>query len=159
MTRLVTLVLVLLCNQALAAGLQPLTTDSLTTLNQRYSGVRHAIIYWSLDCLPCRDELQQLGTQLTGRKVAISLVNTDRRERQPQAADLLRQYGVRQLDNWQFADPVPARLRAAIDPNWYGALPRSYAITASGKVYPHTGKTPLPQLLRWLQASQSTGGR
>lgn len=144
------LIILLLSGPTLAATLQPLTPATLPELNAQHSGERHSIIYWSLDCLPCRAELKQLSSQITGQP-AISLVNTDAPTRSPQVSAFLNGLQLKTLDNWQFADAVPARLRAAIDPSWYGALPRSYAIDAHGKTYTHAGRTPVKQLLKWLQ--------
>ncbi len=82
--------------------------------------------------------------------LAISLINTDDAAQRAQVVAFLKDNGLLVMDNWQFAVAIPARLRQAIDPNWYGALPRSYAINAKGKRMAHSGKTDIEQLAAWL---------
>lgn len=149
------LLVLLLCWQgvAQAASISPLTVDSLSQLRQRYQGERHALILWSLRCVPCRQELADLGRLPGHKQLAISLVNTDDLAVQSQIRGFLKQHGLYAMDNWQFAEPIAARLRQAIDSDWYGALPRSYAITAEDKRIAHAGRSDLQQLADWLQAN------
>ncbi len=137
---------------AASVTLQPLTVDSLPTLQDRFSGERHAVIYWSLTCVPCRDELAELGKVSGVGKLPISLVNTDAPSQIKEVQSFLARHHLGELDNWLFADAIPERLRQAIDGDWYGELPRSYAINRQGQRVSHSGKTDIARLVHWLSA-------
>ena len=135
--------------------LQPLTVDSLRTLQDRFSGARHAVIYWSLTCVPCRDELAELGKIIEADRLPISLVNTDTPSQIEKVRSFLARHHLGGMDNWQFADAIPERLRQAIDEDWYGELPRSYAIDRQDRRVSHSGKTDIDRLVHWLTAKGS----
>jgi len=137
---------------AASVTLQPLTLDSLPTLQGRFAGERHAVIYWSLTCVPCRDELAELGKVGGVDKLPISLVNTDAPSQIKEVRAFLTRHHLAELDNWLFADAIPERLRQAIDDDWYGELPRSYAVDRQGRRSSHSGKTDIARLVSWLNA-------
>lgn len=141
-----------------AADLRPLTSATMPALTAQHQGQRHALIFWSLTCAPCREELRALGQQQGVERLPISLINTDRRSERQQVKTLLSDYGLAPLDNWQFAAAIPARLRQAIDPDWYGALPYSVLVTADGQRHPHLGVLPVQKLVSWLRTGQGDAG-
>lgn len=137
---------------AVAAGItRPLTTASLPTLERQFAGQRHAVLFWSLTCVPCFKELEELGRVPDKQALALVLVNTDVDAEASEVELFLAKYGLTELHNWQFADAIPARLRTAIDPDWYGELPRSYAIAADGKRFAQSGRADIDQLVSWLR--------
>lgn len=147
--------LVLLCLfltvAAQGAGLQPLTLATLPQLQDKFAGERHALLFWSLSCVPCHAELAELGKVKDVTLLPISLVNTDDPAQADAVTAFLTERHLQQMDNWQFADAIPERLRDAIDADWYGELPRTYVVDANGKRTGHSGKTDLTQLLGWLR--------
>lgn len=157
MKRQIALVGILMCvaASAVAGGMQPLTVSTLPDLQQQYAGQRHAIIFWSLRCLPCREELVELGERSDISNYRISLVNTDGAVDISEANKFLEKHHLAALNNWRIADAMPARVRQAFDSNWYGALPRSYVITATGKRIGHSGKSDVSRLLNWLTAREN----
>ena len=148
MKRYLCLLLLLLSVPALA--MQPLTLASLPQLQSQFAGKRHALIFWSLSCVPCHQELEALSQLPSAKTLPISLINTDGQAQQAEAKAFLARFGLQSLDNWVFADAIPERLRAAFDSNWYGELPRSYVVDAKGVRLGHSGKADMTQLLSWL---------
>lgn len=140
-------------------ALEPLTLDSLPQLQARLAGTRHALVFWSLSCAPCHQELTELSRLPAARRQAISLINTDDRSQQAQVSAFLAGLQLQQMDNWIFADAIPERLRAAIDADWYGELPRSYAIDADGKRHAQSGKADMAALADWLAAGSKNVSR
>jgi hypothetical protein len=137
---------------AWASGLQPLTLGSLSHLNARSEGQRHAQIFWSLTCVPCRRELADLGRIKDVGKLPISLINTDPLNQAEAVEAFLAKQKLEGMDNWQFADAIPDRLREAIDPDWYGELPRSYVIKVDGGRRGYSGIIEVARLASWLTA-------
>lgn len=151
MKRCLTLLCLLLACAVQGATLQPLTLASLPQLQARFAGERHAILFWSLSCVPCHAELAELGKTKDVTQLPISLVNTDDPDQADAVMVFLTERHLEKMDNWQFADAIPERLRDAIDADWYGELPRTYVVDANGKRTGHSGKTDLTQLLGWLR--------
>lgn len=144
MKRSLAVVLFLLCaapGPALAdPGIQPLTTDNYSRIAEQHSGERFLLVFWSVDCPPCRKELAMLGKILEEQpELPVTLVSTDQHLATEDVRAILERNGLLNADNWQFADPVAARLRHAIDPDWFGELPRAYFYLASGERVAHSG--------------------
>ena len=108
------------------------------------------VILWSVDCPPCHDELAALGAlQNDFPNMPVMIINTDSHLPSEQVDVVLGQHGIADLQHFQFADPVPARQRREIDPQWYGELPRSY-LMETDKTTPHSGAVSESALRGWL---------
>lgn len=85
------------------------------------------MVFWSLDCPPCIDELFLLGRfHKQYPQAKLIMVSTDSIQVEDEIKQLMSEHDLHDLEHWVFAsDPVQA-IRYAIDPNWYGELPRSY---------------------------------
>lgn len=142
---------VVLVSTAQAATPKPLTVDNWPQLQADYQGQHHVLVFWSLRCVPCRDELKQLGQVVDVDDLPIVLINAGGQRQTKMARAFLHEAGLTGLDNRIFAAVIPARLRQTIDPNWYGALPRSVKVTAEGKRTIHLGKTDITGLVVWLR--------
>lgn len=110
-------------------GLRPFGRDSLDAVREQYNGEPFILALWSLTCAPCYEELAFLA-QLKRRQPALNivLVATDDYRDPGQRRRLertLEEYALGDLDNRAFAGEA-RRIRYAIDPQWYGELPRSY---------------------------------
>lgn len=132
-----------------SVNLKPLTVDNIATLEGQHQGSRYAVIFWSLTCVPCRGELEALGAEKGVNKLALSLVNTGD-DNAAQLTQFLQANKLAELDNWVFAEPIAARLRQAIDDDWFGELPWSYAVDEHGTRFVHAGRTDIDALTRWL---------
>lgn len=110
-----------------AQPLQPFTAESLQLIEQTHAGQAFFIVLWALDCPPCRKELELLG-QLKRQHgdLPLVLISTDSIDLSDEVVAVLDKYSLANADNWIFADSYTERLRHAIDPQWYGELPRSY---------------------------------
>lgn len=107
--------------------LQPFKVESLQMIEQSHAGQAFFIVLWALDCPPCRKELELLGRlKRQHEDLPLVLISTDPIELGDEVLAVLDKYSLANADNWIFADSYTERLRHAIDPQWYGELPRSY---------------------------------
>jgi thiol-disulfide isomerase/thioredoxin len=136
---------------AVAGELQPFTGDSLPAIKQKFAGRPFILTLWSLTCHHCAKELQTLGKLVrTERNLPLVIVSTDTPAEAPEIRAALKRHGLDRLDTWVFADPVPERMRYAIDPAWRGELPRSYLFDAAHRREAHSGALGERQLKDWL---------
>jgi thiol-disulfide isomerase/thioredoxin len=131
----------------------PFTRDSLVGIRAARTGQPFIIKFWSLDCAPCRAELPQWDA-LTRRhpRLDLVLVNVDGAAHADEAARLLDEHGLGRHEYWIFAHPFPQQLRLAIDPNWYGELPRTYFYSPDHSHHAVSGKLSAEQVERWICA-------
>ncbi len=89
------------------------------------------LVLWSVDCPPCYDELTLLGKYLShypDRKMIF--VATDSRQYENEIKKMLTTTLLEEQSIYIFSDVPEQHLRYAIDPHWYGELPRSYLFDA-----------------------------
>lgn len=143
---------------AIAGELRPFYADSLATIRESYAGRPFILAFWSLTCAHCARELQLFG-KLTraGRGLPLVIVSTDAPADEPAVRDALRRHGLDKADAWLFADPVPERLRYAVDPAWYGELPRTYFYDAKHRREAHSGVLDERRLKNWLKQNRKAG--
>ena len=135
-----------------SAGLKPFVSDSLQQIISSRQGAPFILVLWSIDCPPCLQELarlQQLRTQF--HATSLVLVSTDEMQLANEVTQLLSDFELDQMDSWIFAEPMPERLRYAIDPAWYGELPRAYFYRSGGQRIAHSGSLSSAVLQQWLQ--------
>lgn len=109
---------------------------------------------WSLDCGYCRENVAHLVEWRRAHPhVRIALVALDPLEEA--ASQLERALAQMQLpaDVLQYgnAEPMPERLRAALDPEWRGELPRTLWIDANGTRRGKSGLLAPAVLDGWLR--------
>lgn len=145
-------VLLLAAPPAAPAATVPLTAEGYRRQLDTWAGSRRLVVLWSVDCPPCQQELAMLG-RLRGDnpRLPLTLICTDTQLQPAEVDAILHDHGLTGAESLQFADPVPARLRRAIDPDWYGELPRSYLIEADGHRLAHSGLLPEAPLRAWLE--------
>lgn len=115
-------------------------TNSFAQLQRGFEGRGFVVSLWSIDCLPCRVELDMLsGIKRQDPDFPLLLISTDPISKREEAVYILEEYGLDVIDSWMFADAFIERLRFSIDPNWYGELPRSYFYTDDHRVVAHSG--------------------
>jgi thiol-disulfide isomerase/thioredoxin len=137
---------------------RPFGSGSLAEIRAARTGRAFILKFWSLDCAPCRAELPA-WTELSRRhpQMDLILVNTDSREHAAEAAALLDEHGLGRHEYWVFAHPFPQQLRLAIDPNWYGELPRTYFHSRDHSHHAVSGRLPKEQVERWICAQFASG--
>ena len=140
----------LLCCGIAAAMPRPFVPDSFAQILAGHAGKPLLVVLWSIDCPPCHQELAELGElRRQHGELSLVLISTDDQLPAAEVQAVLERHGLGESDSWQFADPVPAKLRRAIDPGWYGELPRSYLIDAEGARHARSGMLD-PATLRQL---------
>ena len=149
-----------------AAELRPFTADSLSVIKAQYAGRPFILSLWSVNwCGHCITELTMLGkvaaeldargTQAkTQQKLPLVLVSTDTPESTPALQSTLKRLGLERVDSWVFDDAIPERVRHAVDPGWYGELPRTYLYNARHQRETVVGVLSEKRLKAWLQDNQ-----
>jgi thiol-disulfide isomerase/thioredoxin len=131
---------------------EPLTAESFAKIKADYKGKPFLLSLWSIDCAPCRLELELLGEQKhKDASFPLVLISADSLEQRETAFYILEEYSLDGLTSWMFADNFSERLRYSIDPNWYGELPRSYLFDASHAAFAHSGVLTQQQLASFLE--------
>lgn len=146
----------LLCTLALSATageLHPFTARSFAAIKAHYAGRPFMLTLWSLTCPHCAKELQTLGKLARAdKKLPLAIVSTDTPDDAHDIRAALTRFGLDHLDTWVFADAIPERLRASIDPQWRGELPRSYLFDAAHRGAAHSGMLDARRLGQWFQS-------
>lgn len=125
---------------ALADNLQAFTTDTFADIKAEYAGKPFFVSLWSVDCPPCRVELDMLGELVAEQPdLALVLISTDQLAERDYANEVLEDAGLDGIASWMFADSFAERLRYTIDPYWFGELPRSYYYDADHNSRSHSG--------------------
>lgn len=137
---------------AWAGGPAPFTVDSLARIEARYAGRPFILSLWSVnDCSYCIAELTMLGRLAKTPKLPLVLVATDSPELAPAMQKTLDRVGLAGADSWVFDDAIPERLRHAVDPSWYGELPRTYLYDARHRRETVVGALSKERLQDWLE--------
>lgn len=140
--------------QTPADNIRPFSTDTFKTLKDGFLDKPFVISLWSVDCLPCRVELEMLGQlKKEDPDFPLLLISTDALENHEEATYILEEYELDQIESWMFADAFIERLRFSIDPNWYGELPRSYFYNADHAFTAHSGILTRETLLSMFPAA------
>ncbi|MGV8991206.1 MAG: TlpA family protein disulfide reductase [Thiobacillus sp.] len=127
--------------------------DSLDQIKLQYAGRPFILSLWSVNwCGHCITELTMLGKLAkTQRNLPLVLVATDTPEFSPAIQRTLKKLGLAGKGSWVFDDDIPERLRHAIDPGWYGELPRTYLYDARHQREAVAGVMDEQKLKAWLK--------
>lgn len=144
----------LFCSASFAGeGLQPFTAETLQQVEAQYEGQPFLLVLWSVHCAPCFAELEMLGDMLAqDPQLPLVLVATDAPDMREHVEDVLADYALDAVTTWHFADAIPEKLRYAIDPQWFGELPRSYYYDAAHARSGHSGTLQRAQLEQWFSS-------
>ncbi len=131
-------------------------SDSLVDITSAKSGQPFMMVLWSIDCPPCIKELslfRDFQPQLSKKNIV--LISIDGSEPVSVIQQVLADHQLGELDQWIFSGEMVERLRYAIDPEWYGELPRTYFYEREGNRVAHSGMLTEKILTEWLQYSES----
>ena len=118
----------------------PFKADTFAAIKEEFAGKPFMVSLWSVDCAPCRIELDMLGELKASQPdFPLVIISTDQIEEREESLYVLEDYGLENLATWMFADSFVERLRYSIDPAWYGELPRSYFYDADHQAEAHSG--------------------
>ncbi|TCS36013.1 thiol-disulfide isomerase/thioredoxin [Paucimonas lemoignei] len=115
--------------------------DSLKQIMASHTGKPYVIVVWGLDCAYCQASFAALAEAQRARKFTVVTIATDPAD-DPQARRLIMkklQASGLASQIWAFGDAPVEQLRYAIDPKWFGELPRTYWINAQGEKRAHSG--------------------
>ncbi len=135
------------------AEIKAFQADSMTEITGTRNGRPFILILWSTDCPSCLKELghlQQLRNRLSGADIV--LVATDGQQHAAAVQQILSDWQLERMDNWNFAGSMPERLRYAIDPGWYGELPRAYFYNAAHQRLARSGVLSAQMLQQWIDS-------
>ncbi|MBI3391555.1 MAG: redoxin domain-containing protein [Nitrospirae bacterium] len=141
-----------------AAGLKPFDRGSYKEIVTARSGKPFILVFWSLTCPYCREDLSLLGN-LRRKYPGLDLVvvSTDSPGEAPAIAEVLREHSLDGCETWVFADPFSERLRAEVDLTWYGELPRFHLSGGDGKTRVVIGRADPGDLEAWIRANTAPG--
>ncbi len=131
--------------------LKAFQTGSIDEISAERNGQPFIVVLWSIHCPPCLRELthlQQYKNKFSNSSLV--LVATDGQQYFDTVQRILSDNQLDQMDNWIFTGPMPERLRYAIDPSWYGELPRSYFYDSAHQRSAHSGVLTRALLEPWL---------
>lgn len=143
----------LLALPTMAADFRAFGASSLARIEQAHQGQAFMLVFWSVDCAYCMEEIQQLaGVVRQYPAMRLVLVNTDRPEIAPQASALLdRYFAEKAVERWMFASDDTERLYFAVDKQWRGELPRTYIYAKNSKPHVIAGRLDEKWLQTWLK--------
>ena len=116
-----------------------------------------AVEIGSLDCAYCRENAAHLAAwQRRHPDVQLAMVATDAYDDNGAAiSQALAQMKLPpQVAQYANAEPMPARLRAALDAGWRGEMPRTVWIGRDGARKARSGLPPADVLDGWLQRAE-----
>ena len=152
MNRTLLVVVALACWAPCAlAELLPFGSGSLQELEREHAGAAFAVVIWSTDCVPCRNELALVRRFAEAHpNVRIVLIAADDISNADAVLAVLSASGLEQAENWVFADRNRERLQYSIDPKWFGEIPRAYLYSATLARTPISGALSATRLEAWL---------
>ena len=141
----------LLSQQVCAAPLKPFMASSRVEIEKAHQGQPMMMVFWSLDCTYCLDELNTLGEFVKQHpKIKLVLVSADGLSTTQEVVKALKQVKLPVgYEAWQFSEPDEERLRYSIDKAWYGELPRTYYYDNAHQVKAVSGSSDLIWLKSW----------
>lgn len=147
------LLLLVLALPATADDFKPFSRDSRAFIERTHTGKPLVLVFWSVDCAYCGEEIKQLNTMVQDRtNINLVLVNTDGSELAGQAkAFLARSFPNIRAEHWIFGEEDPARLYFSVDRKWQGELPRAYFYNGTGNVHVVAGQVKPQWLNAWTQ--------
>ncbi|ALX12657.1 thiol-disulfide isomerase [Burkholderia cepacia JBK9] len=156
MKRLIGLIGIVLASMSAWAGgeLQPLRAADVARLVATAHERPLAIEIWSLDCGYCRENAAHLvAWQRRHPDVQLAMVAMDAYDDNGAAiAQALAQMNLPpQVAQYANAEPMPERLRAALDAGWRGEMPRTVWIGRDGAREARSGLLTADVLDGWLQ--------
>lgn len=134
-----------------AIALKPFDRTSPEAIRRSLAGRAHLLVFWSLYCVPCREEMEHWGRlQRRHPDVPILLVATDGASERQNVETFLRRQRLGRVQTWIFAEEFAERLRFAVDPKWRGEVPRVYFVDARHDAIGYSGRVDPASVSRWM---------
>jgi thiol-disulfide isomerase/thioredoxin len=130
--------------------------DSYKDIVTQYQKNSFLMVLWSVDCPPCIEELPALGRfHQLHPDANVVMVSTDSNNQQEDIKRLMNKHGLADIQQWVFDDESVQAIRYAIDPAWYGELPRSYFHRVEHERLSRSGRLDEGVLLSWIKTINS----
>ena len=127
-----------------------LEPDSFAAVRARHAGQPFVVHIWGMTCAPCVKELPQWGALLKARPdLHLVVVQVDA-SALPPAEKRLKDAGLANAESWTVKQDPDEFMRASIDPQWTGDMPRTLLIGADGKIERIQGSADFARVRRWL---------
>lgn len=121
-----------------------------------YQDAAFLLVLWSVDCPPCIEELPTLGKFHQRHPEAnLVMVSTDGDYHKDDIQQLIREHGLDDIQQWVFSGASLQAMRYAIDPAWYGELPRSYFHQNQHQRQVKSGRLDAAVLTAWVELVNS----
>lgn len=128
----------------------PFTSKTLSTIRANFKGKPFLMNLWSVDCAPCRIELEMIGKlKAKHPNFPIAIISTDSIKNYETSREILEDYGLENVTTWAFAESFVEPIRHSIDNTWFGELPRTYFYNDQKQREAHSGVLTQEQLDRF----------
>ncbi len=155
--KLLAVMLLLVSTTAFAQGTMSIfQSGSYANILARHQGSPLLLVFWSLECTHCRDELRMLGELLVQQpELSVVLIATDSPQQRDALASVISDNGLQAAELWVFSEADSPRLRYEVDSHWYGELPRSYLFDAGHRRQALSGALKRATLDEWLAVNNN----
>jgi hypothetical protein len=128
---------------------QPLRQDSFAQIRASHAGQPLVVHIWGVSCSACLSELPRWRA-LLGQRPGMKVVLIQADEAPGAAsAQMIAKAGLQGVPQWTATAELDEYLRASIDPQWMGELPRTLLIAPHGEITRIQGVADVEQVKRW----------
>jgi thiol-disulfide isomerase/thioredoxin len=137
------------------AATQTLAPDGFAAVRARHAGQPLVVHIWGMTCAPCVKELPRWGALLKASPdLHLVVVQVDESPLPP-AEKRLKDAGLANVESWTVKEEPDEFMRASIDPQWTGDMPRTLLIGADGKIERIQGSADFARVRRWLASQRA----
>ncbi|WP_296661885.1 hypothetical protein [Paraburkholderia sp.] len=139
---------------AFAAPPRPFTAQSFADIRAHHAGKPLIVHIWGMTCSPCVGELPKWGEFVHAHRGAdVVLVRFDQAPSDATEARLA-QAGLSGVESWGVLSEPDEYLRASVQSNWFGDMPRTLLIAPDGTVTTIRGVADSQKVAAWLESVQ-----
>ena len=109
-----------------ASPIKTFKQGSYSQIIQQHTGQSFLLIFWSLDCPSCFQELEVISQLPEAVQKKIVLISTNDDELKQDIINTITEFNLTQIDIWLFEQENAHYLRQQVDPTWHGELPKAY---------------------------------
>jgi hypothetical protein len=85
------------------------------------------LVVWSVNCSSCLKDMALLSSIHQSRpEIKMIMLAADELSAAEQVQQILEKNQLSEIESWVYAEENTQKLQFAIDPKWYGELPRTY---------------------------------
>ncbi len=115
-------------------ALKPFASDSYQQISSSNKGKPFMLAIWSTTCPSCIKDMAVLKeVHKANPDFKIIMLSTDDIAETAEARKILQSNQLSDIEQWIYAEENTQKLQYAIDPSWYGELPRTYFFDKAGQ--------------------------